>query len=290
MTQPLPRIQMLALGSATRLPQRPRILYPWLRVGRGIGSFILGAVLALTVPLTSYPGTPATTTHVPDQATPPLDPLPANSSNRKIQDDSEGDFIRDLSSLASFSASFIQTTNVHHASAAPPSSGVFHFDKKRRFKLRYNAPGDSKNTALDPLSQETEPSPLVFVFDGAWLVQRDNDLGQVSYLHKNDFPLSFMVDNPEQVEKQLRNGTLSVTHVPSPPGQRHYKIASPELPEPVVVFFGHHTNSAHGATIPAPLLVLQGWQIQHLDGSLTQVRLQDHRAPSHFPTNFFSVQ
>ncbi len=159
-----------------------------------------------------------------------------------------------LKDMLSFKANFIQSNN---SRSSYHNTGTFSFDKRHKFKLTY----------------KRGEIPYEFTFDGKWLAQDDRDLEQISYVHKDDFPLAYLFDNP----KFLMDSLTSLKQIDTTLGHEAYSLTVKGMPESIVLLFNAETK------------IMQGWQLYHQDGSITYLVLQDHELEPTFREEFFEL-
>lgn len=148
-----------------------------------------------------------------------------------------------LVNLPSFEAKFSQRTLTPKGAALSFSPGKFSFDATHKFRLDY----DKKYI------------PLLFVFDGQWLAQVDTSLNQVSYIHKDDVPLSTIFDKPKDLLKKNVH-----IHSTNKKGITTFTCKWENTPDIVVL------------KTDIPKKQLLGWELHTQDGSITEVNLSNH--------------
>jgi|GEM_PF-1830178 len=161
---------------------------------------------------------------------------------------------KELENMPSFKARFFQDNNHRNGGQ---SAGVFFFSKNHKFKMIY----------------KTGDTPYEFTFDGYWLAQDDTELKQISYIHKEDFPLAYLFDDPEAFISLVTY--LKAREDQS--GHRVYDIKAKDLQGAVSIFFNRKTGQ------------LSGWQLKNEDNSTTYLVFKDYEKNPTVSDDFFAL-
>jgi len=155
-----------------------------------------------------------------------------------------------LNSIKTLSARFLQVDSDGNV-----TKGRFYLRRPGRLRFEYD-----------------DPSPLLIVADGIWLILHDRELGQVSRYPLFETPLGALVDEPVNLREKVE-----VVRVEQALGVLRIMVVDRANPD----------DGWIDITFTEPPLILRQWKVRDAQGSTIELSLTDIRVNQNLDPNLF---
>ena len=155
-----------------------------------------------------------------------------------------------LNSIKTLSARFLQVDSDGNV-----TKGRFYLRRPGRLRFEYD-----------------DPSPLLIVADGIWLILHDRELGQVSRYPLFETPLGALVDEPVNLREKVE-----VVRVEQALGVLRIMVVDRANPD----------DGWIDITFTEPPLLLRQWKVRDAQGSTIELSLTDIRVNQNLDPNLF---
>ena len=155
-----------------------------------------------------------------------------------------------LNSIKTLSARFLQVDSDGNV-----TNGRFYLRRPGRLRFEYD-----------------DPSPLLIVADGIWLILHDRELGQVSRYPLFETPLGALVDEPVNLREKVE-----VVRVEQGLGVLRIMVVDRANPD----------DGWIDITFTEPPLILRQWKVRDAQGGTIELSLTDIRVNQKLDPNLF---
>ena len=174
----------------------------------------------------------------------------ALAAKREEHDDAVIQVESYLNSIKTLSARFLQVDSDGNV-----TNGRFYLRRPGRLRFEYD-----------------DPSPLLIVADGIWLILHDRELGQVSRYPLFETPLGALVDEPVNLREKVE-----VVRVEQGLGVLRIMVVDRANPDEGWI----------DITFTEPPLILRQWKVRDAQGGTIELSLTDIRVNQKLDPNLF---